>query len=498
MTLRRVDIAILGSGFGGALLALVASRLGYSVALLERDRHPRFALGESTTPLLNLVLRQLATRYRLPFLIDRTKYGPWKRARPDLPVGVKRGFTFIGNEAGRFPSDAPGGILMVAASGSDEMADTHWERASFDAWLSDHARREIEAAGGIFREECDIRLVSLDEPVRLDADCPGERFQIEAGVLADATGSSGFLARELSIPEDVEGPQLRTWCVYGQLEGVPRATPLLDSLGYRTGRFPFPADDAALHHVFEGGWCWNLRFDDGRTSAGFVLDSGVSPGPCDLEPADLWREWVARHPLLGRFYGSAKPLVPFGLIPRLARRLARAAGPNWVLLPHAAAFVDPLLSGGLSHTALAIERLGRVFRRGIRRSALAEDLALYGGDLLGETRGLTRLIAGCRKSFGRFDVFSAFVMSYFVSASSLENARRQETRNGWDPGFLRLREPAFLHVLGKTLDDLDHVLAGEGPGPAGFLTDLRERLAPWNAEGFCDPAAGNLYAAGGG
>ena len=51
----RFDLAILGSGFGGSQLAMVATRIGLSVVLVERGKHPRFAIGESTSPLTNLL-----------------------------------------------------------------------------------------------------------------------------------------------------------------------------------------------------------------------------------------------------------------------------------------------------------------------------------------------------------------------------------------------------------------------------------------------------------
>jgi FADH2 O2-dependent halogenase len=66
------DIAILGSGFGGSLTAMVARRLGYSVLIVERGTHPRFAIGESTSPLTNLLLEELAVRYDLPRLVPLT------------------------------------------------------------------------------------------------------------------------------------------------------------------------------------------------------------------------------------------------------------------------------------------------------------------------------------------------------------------------------------------------------------------------------------------
>ena len=53
----------MGSGFAGSLMARVLAVQGYDVVLLERGAHPRFAIGESSTPLANLSLERLGTRY---------------------------------------------------------------------------------------------------------------------------------------------------------------------------------------------------------------------------------------------------------------------------------------------------------------------------------------------------------------------------------------------------------------------------------------------------
>ena len=63
---ERAEIAVIGSGFAGSLMARVLAVLGYDVVLLERGTHPRFAIGESSTPLANLSLERLARRYDLP------------------------------------------------------------------------------------------------------------------------------------------------------------------------------------------------------------------------------------------------------------------------------------------------------------------------------------------------------------------------------------------------------------------------------------------------
>src|SRR3954467_9471529 len=100
------DVAIVGSGFSGSLAALALLKRGKRVALIERGRHPRFAIGESSTPLANLLIEELSDRYDLPGVRVFSKWGTWQRACPDVPCGLKRGFSFFFHQPGTpFPAD---------------------------------------------------------------------------------------------------------------------------------------------------------------------------------------------------------------------------------------------------------------------------------------------------------------------------------------------------------------------------------------------------------
>ena len=118
-------------------MAMIAKRQGYSVVLLERGKHPRMAIGESSTPLANLLLEQLADRYDLPAIRPLAKWGSWQRTYPHLACGLKRRFTFYHHDLGVEDKPDPEHLnqLLVAASPHDEIADTHWYRADFDSFL---------------------------------------------------------------------------------------------------------------------------------------------------------------------------------------------------------------------------------------------------------------------------------------------------------------------------------------------------------------------------
>src|SRR5215475_334214 len=139
---RKYDIAVVGSGFAGSLMAMIARRLGLSVVLLERGKHPRFMIGESSTPLSNLLIEELANRYDLPALKPLAKWGTWQQSYPQVGCGLKRGFTFYHHVLGQpdTPDPEHRNQLLVAASPHDSIGDTHWFRADFDELLVHQAQ----------------------------------------------------------------------------------------------------------------------------------------------------------------------------------------------------------------------------------------------------------------------------------------------------------------------------------------------------------------------
>ncbi|HET7372936.1 MAG TPA: FAD-dependent oxidoreductase, partial [Gemmatimonadaceae bacterium] len=216
---ERCEIAIVGSGFAGSLMARVLATIGYDVVLLERGTHPRLAIGESSTPLANLSLERLAVRYNLPDCYRLATHGRWLEHHPELRRGLKRGFTFYRHHPGERPDDRRlvEERLLVAASPNDAVADTHWLRADVDH----HFVREAAAAGVDYRDQVELTDADIDDgEVTLRGARNGVPLVLRAEFVIDASGPGGFLARRLAIPSAIERTETRSAILFSHFEGA--------------------------------------------------------------------------------------------------------------------------------------------------------------------------------------------------------------------------------------------------------------------------------------
>jgi FADH2 O2-dependent halogenase len=415
------DIAIVGSGFAGSLLAMIARRLGHSVVLLEKFKHPRFVIGESSTPLANLLLEELAVRYDLPRVLPLTKWGTWQRAYPEIACGLKRGFTFYHHTFGHpFTAKADhSGQLLVAASPHDGIADTHWYRPDFDHFLV----HEAQHIGAEYLDE-----VVLDAPswhngeAVLEGKRQGRAVSIRARFVVDATGPRGFLHRAVPLPEAPLEKMPATQGLYTHFTDVRR----LDDMAVHPSNEvpPYPVDDAAVHHVFDGGWIWVLRFNNGITSAGVAAVDEVAEELGFAEGAPAWERLLQRLPTVAKQFAEAKPLFPSVHARRLSFRSGVITGEQWALLPSAAGFIDPLLSTGFPLTLLGVARLAEIIQQDWNSPSFSERLQTYAMQTDNELLAAERLIAALYANMTDFDVFAALSLLYFAAASFAETARR--------------------------------------------------------------------------
>lgn len=481
------DIAVVGSGFAGSLVAMIARRLGHSVVLLERGTHPRFAIGESSTPLSNLLLEDIATRYDLPRIRPLSKWGTWQENYPNVACGMKRGFTFYHHDLGHPSTHDPDHLsqLFVAASPHNYIADTHWFRSDFDEMLV----HEAQATGAEYIDQVQLdRFVDEGNAVTLGGVREGRPVTFRARFVVDATGPRGFLHRTLDLSEATLPNYPATQTLFSHFTKVAR---LDDASTYADSEaLPYPIDDSSVHHIFDGGWIWVLQFSNGITSAGVAAtDEAFSRLQlADGEPA--WERLVASIPALQVQFANAKLERPFTHAQRLPFLSQTIHGDRWTLLPSAAGFIDPMLSTGFPLTLFGVRRLGKILEEDWNRPSFHVSLQDYAERTKDEILATSRLISGLYANMNNFPVFKALSLLYFAAASFSETARRLDKPH-LAASFLLHDHPTFGLQCRKLLEHSHRLRTKEESDE--LIADILRAIEPIDVAGLCNRDRNHCY-----
>ncbi len=470
------------------MLARVLRRQGHEPLLVDRGTHPRFALGESSTPLASICLERLADRYGLEDLRHLAAYEQWLAHMPEVRRGLKRGFTFYRHTPGiPFVNDANNSHrLLVAASPHDAVADSHWLREDVD-----HFQVERAVAEGV--EFLDRTVLSAVEfgarTLRLTGAREGRAVSLTADLVIDGSGVGGFLAHALPLADRLDGVRLATHLVFSHFRCVRPFEEIATATGATLEPGPYPDGRAAVHHLLDEGWMYVLPFDHGVASVGIVFEPrALPPFAAALAPADLWQWFLDRYPTLRDQFAGAEPTRPIARLPRLQRRMARASGDRWALLPHAYAFWSPLFSTGIAWSLVAIERLGLAFERA---ENIAEALGAYGTLLETEAEHLLAVVDAAYRARFDFDVFASYSYVYFAAASYGEAAQRllPAPRGGgawaWQ-GFLGATDPEIRRMVSGCAALVE-------ARPADCEARVRDLIASRNVAGLADVTRRRMY-----
>ncbi|GMG84996.1 NAD(P)/FAD-dependent oxidoreductase [Paralimibaculum aggregatum] len=330
------DALVLGGGPGGAATAILLAEAGLDVVLVEKDRHPRFHVGESLLP------------HSLPIL---ERLGVLEAVRG---IGVyKPGAEFV----------SECGTKTVVFDFANQLLDGpdhafQVRRAEFDRILFERAR----AVGVTTREETLAEVVSCDsERAVISLRGPDGTRLVEAGILVDASGRSTVTARLRA--EKTPDPRNTSAAIFAHFRGVPRAEG--------------PAGGNIRVHLTDPGWVWQIPLPEGMTSMGLVAPKDyMLTRKGDIE--SFFRGHCARHPEIARIVGNAESAVPMGATGNFSYRAAAAHGPGHIKVGDAYGFLDPIFSTGI-HLALlgAVEATEAVVAARARPAERARIMARY-------------------------------------------------------------------------------------------------------------------------
>ncbi|MBL4885839.1 MAG: tryptophan 7-halogenase, partial [Planctomycetaceae bacterium] len=260
---------------------------------------------------------------------------------------------------------------------------------------------------------------------------------------------------------------------------------------------PFPSDDSAVHHLFHDGWMWQLRFENGLTSLGFVSHGGFNEKIKAGTPEQAWACLLESKPSLAGLLSQAQ-LAPFpGHVyrsGRLQRLRACASGVDWAALPFSAGFIDPLHSTGIAHTLSGVEKLSRILFSESGQQQV-DSLKQYSQCLIDEFRLIDLLVAGCYESLANFSLFTAWTMLYFAAATTYEKKYQQDRCDS--PDFLCASEADFVELVHQLFADLRNLPKEQSreakQAVENFILTMRKCLVPFNHVGLFEPEIPNMY-----
>lgn len=355
------DVAILGSGLAGSMLAAILARQGAKVLLLDGGQHPRFAIGESTIPYTLLTLRTLAERYDVPEIAALASFtDTTKTIGPRF--GIKRHFGFLlhhentpqnPREVNEFGT--PKQILHEAA---------HYFRQDVDAYLFHVAAKY----GAKVRQNFLVDDIDFDgSGVTLS----GRRGEYRARYLVDASGFRSPVADKFDLREDPIRFKHHSRSLWNHALNVTPTDRLFDHIAQDL-RPPLPWYEGTVHHMFERGWAWVIAFNNNKVSTnplcsiGMTVDPRKYPKVPGMSPEEDFARLCAPFPDIARQFEGAIPVREWVSTDRLQYSSKTTVGDRWVLLSHAAGFIDPLFSRGLSNTCEAINVLACRLLRAVK------------------------------------------------------------------------------------------------------------------------------------
>ncbi|MFE0173493.1 NAD(P)/FAD-dependent oxidoreductase [Streptomyces sp. NPDC059002] len=304
---RHYDVVVVGGGPAGASTAALLATEGRSVLVLEREKFPRYHIGESLIPGVWPTLDRLGLRERMENMGLVKKYGGtlvWGR---DLPQ-----WTFSFADGGPYPY-----AYQV-------------RRADFDALLLTRTRE----LGAHVVEDATVK-----EPLFDGERVIGVRYQPRGGdpvdayakLVVDASGQQRWLGRHFDLIRWHE--DLRNIAVWAYFQNCRR----------------YEGDQAGniLIEYRPGGWLWFIPLGDGTTSIGYVTPTATL-AESGLTAEKLWAEQTGDSREVSRMMEPATRVSGFRTIKDWSYNLERFHGPGWLAVGDAACFVDPLLSTGVT------------------------------------------------------------------------------------------------------------------------------------------------------
>lgn len=367
------DVAILGSGLAGSIMGAILARQGANVVLIDAGQHPRFAVGESQNPQLVEWLHILAVRYDVPeikHMLDvkavTEHIGPTH--------GRKQSFGFVTHRPNREPDPHEATMFVIPKMLTEAV---HLFRQDTDS----HYLNVAAKYGCTLRQNWFATDLDVDDDGVTITGRNGEVFR--AKYLIDASGFRSPLVQKFDLRENPPRHKHHARSLFTHYVGIK---PYDDVCNYPEALRPpaeSPFHGGTLHHLIERGWFWIIPFDNYKDSknpacsVGLTFDERLYPKPKDMTPDQEFNHYLDMYPAVKRQFEGAKRIREWVSTDRLQYSSKRTIGARWCLMSHAAGFIDPLYSRGLSNTFEVVDALAYRILDALRENDFTEERFEY-------------------------------------------------------------------------------------------------------------------------
>ena len=327
LEVEQRQVVVIGAGPSGAIAGALLKRNGHDVLVLERQRFPRFSIGES---LLS---------HCLDFVEEAGMLDAVRAAGFQTKHGAAFGWGERYTEFDFRDTFTPG-------QGSTYQV----LRADFDKLLADQA--ELQGVEIRYEEEIFAVDFSADRPrlsVRRLAD--GHEYQVECAFVLDGSGYGRVLPRLLDLDTPSSFPVRQA--VFTHVEDRS------DGTGFDREKILI-----TTHPTLRDVWFWTIPFSNGRCSVGVVADATRYQGrPEDLDAC--LKQFIEETPSLHKVLKNAVWDTPARTIGGYSANVKALHGPGFALLGNAAEFLDPVFSSGVTIAMRSASMAAGPLKRGV-------------------------------------------------------------------------------------------------------------------------------------
>lgn len=447
---KTFDVAILGSGIAGSMMATILARHGKKVLMIDQGEHPRFALGESTVPHTSMLMRIIADRYDVPEIKHCADFNSIQ-THVTRSCGIKRNFGFVYHREGRpqDPREATQSVIPEYPHGPE----SHLFRQDIDAYLHNVAIRY----GAVSRQKTAVEGIDIDGgEVRLQTR-GGE--EVKARFLIDAAGFRSPVALRFGLREKPTRLKTHSRSLFTHMINVRSYDDCVEPKGAHG--MPRLWCQGTLHHIFDGGWVWVIPFDNHDAamnplcSVGLNLDSRRFPKNGQAPEAEF-SDFLERYPSIAVQFENASAVRDWVSTERLQYSATGNVGERFLLMSHASGAIDALYSRGLANTTEIVNAIAGPLLKALDDDDFSLDRFDYMNRLQqAQLDHNDKLVGSSYTAFTDFDLWNAWyriwVIGAFYGWLRLNRRHKQWEETGDIAWLEKLDEPRWYGSLSPDL-----------------------------------------------